>query len=215
MPSQPSHTLIFDLDGTLSDPFRGTYRCMNFALVNAGLPPRTEREIRARIGPPLEETLELFAGGDNPLLIHELVDRYRERYSQIGYAENELYPGTTEMLSHLHERGIRMGVCTSKLRQNAVKILSLFKLQKYFSFVSGPDYGVKKYQQLEELLRDGTIDANSIMIGDRGVDIAAAKTNGLMTAAVSWGFGSLKELELESPDFVFQTPAELAEKLGG
>lgn len=210
----PSHTLIFDLDGTLSDPFRGTYRCMNYALVNAGLPPRTEREIRARIGPPLEETLELFAGGDIPLLVHQLVDHYRERYAQYGYAENELYPGIPEMLAQLQERGIRMGVCTSKLKQNAVKILSLFKLEKYFNFVSGPDYGVKKYQQLEELLKDGTIDSNSIMIGDRGVDIAATKNNGLMAAAVSWGFGSLKELEMEAPDFLFQSPAELAAKLG-
>lgn len=210
----PSHTLIFDLDGTLSDPFRGTYRCMNYALVNAGLPPRTEREIRARIGPPLEETLELFAGGDNPLLVHELVDHYRERYAKFGYAENELYPGITDMLAQLHERGIRMGVCTSKLRQNAVKILSLFKLEKYFSFVSGPDYGVKKYQQLEELLKDGTIDSNSIVIGDRGVDIAAAKSNGLMAAGVSWGFGSLKELEMEAPDFLFASPAEVVARLG-
>ena len=202
-------TLVFDLDGTLSDPLLGTLRCMNFALTRHKLQPRSEAEIRRRIGPPLEETLSLFADSDDEQLIRQLVDSYRERYGEFGYAENELYPDIPETLQALKAAGYRMAVCTSKLRANAVKILRLFELDAYFDFVSGPDYGMKKSDQLRELLASGEIGPQTIMIGDRGVDLSAAHSNQLASAGVLWGYGDREELEKENPAFIFESPQAL------
>lgn len=206
-------TLIFDLDGTLSDPFLGTFRCMNYALASCGLPGRTEQDIRNRIGPPLEETMALFAERDDESLIRELVDKYRERYGEFGYQENALYPGTVAMLETLKSNDCRLAVCTSKLRSNAMKILDQFELTPYFEFVSGPDYGQKKHEQLAGLLTDGSIAAASLMIGDRAVDLTAAHGNKLDAAGVLWGYGSLDELQKEQPAFIFESPEQLTQTL--
>lgn len=202
-------TLVFDLDGTLSDPFLGTLRCMNFALTSFKLQPRSEAEIRNRIGPPLEETLALFADSDDEQLIRQLVDCYRERYGEFGFAENELYEGIPEMLAQLKEAGLRLGVCTSKLRANAIRILQRFELAHYFDFVSGPEYGMKKSEQLHDLLSSGEIGPDAIMIGDRGVDLSAAHANRLNSAGVLWGYGDLAELQKENPKYLFRQTREL------
>lgn len=206
-------TLIFDLDGTLSDPFLGTFRCMNYALASCGLPGRTEQDIRNRIGPPLEETMALFSESDDESLIRELVDKYRERYGEFGYRENTLYPGTVAMLETLRSNNCRLAVCTSKLRSNAMKILDQFDLTPFFDFVSGPDYGQKKHQQLADLLTDGSIATASLMIGDRAVDLTAAHGNNLDAAGVLWGYGSLDELQGEQPAFIFESPEQLTQTL--
>ncbi len=202
-------TLVFDLDGTLSDPLLGTLRCMNFALTSLNLQPRCEAEIRRRIGPPLEETLALFADSEDEQLIRQLVDSYRERYGEFGFAENELYADIPQTLQALQEAGYRMAVCTSKLRANAVKILQRFELDGFFEFVSGPDYGMKKSEQLRQLLASGAIGPQAIMIGDRGVDLSAAHSNQLAAAGVLWGYGDRKELAQEKPAFIFESPQAL------
>ena len=102
-------TLIFDLDGTLSDPKLGVVRSMNFALSSFDYTPLSEQEITRHIGPPLEETIQQIIGSDDGYHVDEVVAKYRERYFEIGYTENKLYPHILEMLSNLAERDIRMG----------------------------------------------------------------------------------------------------------
>ena len=85
-------TLIFDLDGTLSDPALGVVRCMNFALTSFDQPPRADHEIKRHIGPPLEQILALLIDNDDPAYVSALAARYRERYAELGYRENTLYP---------------------------------------------------------------------------------------------------------------------------
>ncbi len=204
------HSLIFDLDGTLSDPFLGIYRCMNFALASFGYHPRSEQDIKAHIGPPLEETISKYIDSDDETLIRQVIEKYRERYGEFGYKENTLYQGIPEMLQELQRLNMPMGVCTSKLRSNAVKIIELFNLADYFDFVSGPEFGMSKAQQLDLLLQDGSISENSLMIGDRAIDLISAHKNGLSGAGVTWGFGSEDELLAEQPRFLFTSPEQLA-----
>lgn len=206
-------SLVFDLDGTLSDPFLGIYRCMNFALTSLGYHPRSEADIKAHIGPPLEQTISKFIDSKDETQIREMVEKYRERYGEFGYQENTLYPGITEMLRELKTLDIPMGVCTSKFRRNALKIIEMFELSEYFDFVSGPEFGMSKAQQLDLLIKDGTIPKNSLMIGDRAIDLTSAHENGLSSAGVTWGFGSEKELLAENPRFLFTSPAQLAQTL--
>ncbi|UIP29682.1 HAD hydrolase-like protein [Photobacterium sp. TLY01] len=199
--------LIFDLDGTLSDPKEGIVRSFNHALAHFGLPELPEEEITRYIGPPLDKTFIALTGNDDPQFIADLVARYRERYADIGYAENRLYDGVKDTLLALHNQKIRMGICTSKPAHFAEQILTLFGLDGLFEFINGGDVGIEKWQQLQDLRQRLMISPHSLMIGDRAVDLTAAHQNGLLSAGVLWGYGSREELETEHPTYLFETPA--------
>ena len=203
--------LVFDLDGTISDPVTGICRCLNYSLTAFGYPEVTERDVAPYIGPPLDVSLIEITGGTRDERIGEMVARYRERYGRIGYAENTLYPGVDEALRELAARGIPLGVCTSKRADFAEKILEMFGLRDCFRFVSGGDVGVLKADQLAGLLHDGMIDRTAVMIGDRAVDILAAKANGLASAGVLWGYGSRSELLEAGPEMILETPGQLVD----
>ena len=206
-------TLIFDLDGTLTDPALGVVRCMNYALTKHNYSPLPDAEITQHIGPPLEQTLQILSGSSDDSHIAELTDSYRERYGELGYKENTVYPGIVEMLDSLRDQNIRLGVCTSKLEINAFRVLDEFQLAHYFDFINGSAEPGPKGKQLADLLQKNHIDRNAIMIGDRHVDLRAAKENKLASAGVLWGYGSKEELVSESPAFLFDTPQDLAEGL--
>ncbi len=202
-------TLIFDLDGTLSNPLAGMADSINHALLQHGHPARPIDEIAGYIGPPLEGTLEAVLGTDDQDLIGAIIKSYREHYLLAGYRNNDLYDGIPEMIRSLKQDGVSIGVCTSKLKSVATKILTHFGLIDQFEFVSGGDIGIKKGQQLKELLAEGFIDQQAVMIGDRDVDVIAAKQNGLASAGVLWGFGSVEELTGAGADFHIKTPLDL------
>lgn len=205
------HSLIFDLDGTLTDPLTGIVRCMNYALSSHDYQVRSEQEIRPYIGPPLEVALGELSGSTIESHIKELVATYRERYGELGYRENVVYDGVFELLDTLQAQGFRMGVCTSKLEKYAIKVLEEFKLDKYFTFVSGSGaYGVTKADQLQDLLESKTVLDSSLMIGDRYIDLTSAHKTGLRSAGVLWGYGSEEELAAEEPLFIAESPAQLS-----
>lgn len=204
-------TLIFDLDGTISDPSLGISRCFNFSLVAHGFNEVSADMVAAEIGPPLDEMFKKFQPKADRPIISSLVTKYRERYAEIGYAENELYPGIHEEVRALSERGVRLGICTSKRSDFAEKILTRFDLLAYFQFVDGGDVGIKKKEQLAGMIASGKIDRNAVMIGDREVDILAAWANNLRSVGVLWGFGDLDELKHASPDLIIHEVKELGQ----
>lgn len=204
-------TVVFDLDGTLSDPRVGIIRCVNHALECNGYPTRTDIEISAEIGPPLDLMFKKFIPGIDLPAIEKLVSDYRERFGVYGFSENQMYEGIPEALEELKTKGLRMGVCTSKPAPAAKRILEYFKISKYMEFVSGGDIGIAKQSQLEALLSEGNIDNRAVMIGDRGVDLSAAHNNDLRCAGVLWGFGLPEELNSENPEFLIQQVSDLPE----
>ena len=202
--------LLFDLDGTLSDPAEGFVNSMNHALISHDYAARPASELTTYIGPPLEVTMGNLTGSKDSKHIRSLVDKYRERYSETGYAENSLYPGIADTLEHLSQTdGVRLGVCTSKRADFAKRILERFSLLHYFEFVSGGDVGIAKWQQLQGLLADRTISRRSLMIGDRHFDLSAAAKNALPSAGVLWGYGSREELTEHGPAHLFTRPVEI------
>jgi phosphoglycolate phosphatase len=205
-----SHDVIlFDLDGTLSDPLVGIGRSINYALSHFGYAELPLSALAVYVGPPLDQAFSSITGLSSPSALDGFVAKYRERYGEVGYAENILYPGIAEVLHSLAGAGTTLGVCTSKRGDFAEKILELFGLRSFFSFISGGDIGTHKWQQIRALLESGAITQSSVMVGDRAVDITAAHRNGLQAAGVLWGHGSRRELEAEQPRYLFNTPDEL------
>ena len=210
----PHDLILFDLDGTLSDPLVGIGRSINSALTHYGYPARELEQLSVYIGPPLDESFKTLTGVTTPSHIHVLVAKYRERYADVGYSENVLYPGIPEVLTALSDSGIPMGVCTSKRVDFAEQILKMFGLRAHFRFVSGGDIGVHKWRQMQGLIADGLVSSSSVMVGDRAVDMVAAHCNGLQAAGVLWGHGSREELMQEQPRYLFASTEALL-SLGG
>jgi phosphoglycolate phosphatase len=207
---KPSHDFVlFDLDGTLSDPLVGVGRSINYALAHFGYPELPLDQLAAHVGPPLDQAFSLITGSRSSSALDGFVAKYRERYGEIGYSENILYPGIPEVLHRLVNAGMSLGVCTSKRADFAEKILEMFGLRAYFSFVSGGEIGVHKWQQIQALWAQHAITQSTVMVGDRAVDITAAHRNGLRAGGVLWGHGSRQELEAEQPRYLFSRPEEL------
>lgn len=201
---------VFDLDGTISDPKVGVVRSINFSLESHGYDVRPESHITPFIGPPLDVAFSTLAETEDKALIDSLVAKYRERYAEVGYAENSLYDGVVDAIEALSAcSDIQLGICTSKHVVFAERILELFSLRQYFSFVSGGDVGVEKTQQLAALLAHGKINQNAVMIGDRDVDLIAAHKNKLSAAGVLWGYGSRAELSAYQPAHLLGGVGEL------
>jgi len=202
-------TLIFDLDGTLSDPFVGIARSVNHAFAALGFPTVAPERVRPMIGPPLDRIFEHFLGPQPAAVMQELVDRYRERYGTEGYAENAIYADIPQVIPALAAAGYTLGICTSKRADYASKIVAMFGLAGYFSFVSGGEIGVEKARQLRQLVADGVDAATAIMIGDRDIDILAGRANAVASVGVLWGFGQRAELAGAAPDHLVESPRDL------
>ena len=202
-------TLIFDLDGTISDPFVGISRSIYYALESLSYDRVDAERIRPLIGPPLTQIFGNFLGALPDQAMQDLVDKYRERYATVGYAENEVYAGIPRIIAQLANGGFRMGICTSKRADYATRIVEMFGLEQHFSFVDGGDTGIEKWQQIESMVANGLTASSAIMIGDRAVDVLAGKSNNVASVGVLWGFGERPELEKAEPDHLLESPADL------
>jgi phosphoglycolate phosphatase len=190
--------LIFDLDGTLTDPELGISRCIVYALERLGFPIPERTQLRRYIGPPLRQVFgELLAVSD-PALIERAVAVYRERFGEVGLYENELYPGTAEGIERLAGSGHRLFVATAKADVYARRIIEHFQLGHHFVEIYGAALsgaGSHKSELLARLVAEQGIEpGESVMIGDRGSDISGGRMNGLRTIGVLWGYGTAEEL---------------------
>lgn len=208
--TKPYDLLLFDLDGTISDPIEGISNCINFALESYGYPTRTKEFLASFIGPPIDKTFDVILGNLRNHSLDDLVAKYRERYMLCGFKENAAYEGILDILSSLSSSGsIKLAICTSKRADIASQVLDCFGLSKFFAFVSGGDVGIEKWQQIESLKQQGKISLNTLMIGDRASDLIGAHRNGIDSAGVLWGYGSREELEAEQPAYLLNHPREL------
>ena len=201
--------LIFDLDGTLSDPALGFVRSVNYSLEAHGISPFEEDDLKKFIGPPLDGPFREILHLDQDKDVSSFVRKYRERYSEVGFSENKLYDGIPDVLVALRGIGFKLGVCTSKRVDFAERILTLFDIRDHFDLVNGAEVGIKKSSQLKEIMDQNFIDQHSVMIGDRHVDIEAAKANSMRSVGVLYGYGSKQEIEEAQPEWISLDPKEL------
>lgn len=206
-------SLLFDLDGTLSDPKPGITRCIQHALRALGRDAPEEDELCWCIGPPLRQSfLTLLDDGSE-----ENADRalalYRERFGEIGLYENELHDHIPEVLAAQKRRGRRLFVASAKPIVYVIPILEHLGLAPYFDGAYGSELdGTRgdKRELLEHLMAAEGIDAaGSVMIGDRHHDIEAARAVGAASVWVEWGYGDTAERDEARPDHVCATPGRL------
>lgn len=208
--------LLFDLDGTLTDPMLGITRCVQYALAAFGIQEPNLNQLTKFIGPPLIPAFQEFYGVDNKTAQQMLV-KYRERFSTIGLYENKVYPGIPELLQQLHKNPDRyiIALATSKPLLFAEKILEHFKLKQYFTILSGATMDESRNTKEAvlayalDILHQSEPDAEAVMIGDRKFDVEAGKILGAQTVGVLYGYGSLKEIEASAPTHIVNTVTEL------
>jgi len=191
--------VIFDLDGTLTDPSLGITRCWAHALTQLGYPSPPLPELERFIGPSIRQVAaELFATQDDAL-IERAISVYRERFSTVGLFENEVYAGIDALLPELSERGCTLWLCTAKPWVFAEQIVRHFGFSSWLRRVYGPELdGTRedKSELLRYLIARESLPASaSVMIGDRKHDALAANANGLASVGVLYGFGDEAELK--------------------
>ncbi len=209
-----SHILL-DLDGTLTDPTEGITNCIAHALHEMGrnVPPR--RKLAATIGPPLRDAFRLFLQSDNVDEIERAVRLYRERFAPIGLFENQVYEGIANALATMQGKGKQLILATSKPHVYARRILEHFSLDQYFVAIHGSELDGardKKSDLIAHIIEIHGINPDStVMVGDRAVDIAGARANGVAGVGVLWGFGSREELTAANPIQILTAPVALIE----
>lgn len=191
--------VLFDLDGTLTDPGIGITNSVAYALRKWGIEPPPRTELFKFIGPPLADSFSKFYGF-SPEDAEKSVEYYREYFRDRGLYENEIYPGAEAMLKALKAGGRKVVLATSKPEEFAKRILEYFHIDGYFDFVAGASMDSsrnKKGDVIAYALRDAKITdlKNVVMVGDREHDILGARENGLDCIGVLFGYGSREELK--------------------
>lgn len=196
--------ILFDLDGTLTESGEGITKSVQYALERLGKPEPDLEKLKVFVGPPLMEQFMKYADLDEETG-RRAVEIYRERYSVKGIYENRPYDGVEEMLETLKNKGYILAVSSSKPEIFVRQILDYFHLTQYFTEIVGSEIGgkrTKKSEVIEEtLLRLGYSDKREqvLMVGDREHDIFGARQAGMNCVAVSYGYGTMDELEAAKP----------------
>ncbi|MBE7022621.1 MAG: HAD family hydrolase [Ruminococcaceae bacterium] len=208
--------ILFDLDGTLTDPMTGITKSVRYALESYGIKVNALTELTGFIGPPLKASFQHYYGFSEEQAT-EAVEKYREYFSVTGLFENEVYPGIPELLKALSDRGCRLYVATSKPTVYAEQILRHFKLDTYFTFVGGSLLSgerVEKVDVLRYVLGENKIETEAaVMIGDRRFDIEGAKACGISSIGVLYGYGSREEMAVAGPDALAESVSDLGQIL--
>lgn len=210
--------VLFDLDGTLTDPQEGITACVQHALAAFGISEPAD-QLTHFIGPPLHRSfMECYGFTDAEAT--EAVRVYRERFGTLGIFENRVYEGVPELLEKLSDAGVVTGVATSKPEPYAVRILEHFDLARHFDVVTGSNMDSSRTDKgdviHEALTRLGQPSKREVvMVGDRKHDVEGARREGIDAIAVTWGYAPEGELEAAAPAFSVSTLSDLRDLLLG
>ena len=206
--------ILFDLDGTLTDPGEGITNSVAYALKKFGIEPPEREDLYPFIGPPLKDSFARFYGmsdAESDLA----VKYYREYYAEKGMLENALYNGIPQLLEELRRRGKHVILATSKPDVYAEKILIHFGLIKHFDFVAGAlldGSRVNKDDVIAHALKSCSLFSKTdriLMVGDRKHDVLGAAAHGIDTLGVTFGYGSKDELVNSGAKYIAGTPEEI------
>jgi len=205
--------VLFDLDGTLTDPKPGITRSIAYALAQTGLGDIDPETLGWCIGPPIRSSFARLAGSDDLDLMTACVGHYRDRFSEVGLYENAVYEGIPEVLAVLRADGLQLFVATSKPELFAKEIIRHFDLGDFFVGVVGCEMDGRREAKAEVighlLSVHGVKASECLMIGDREHDVFGARAHGISTVGAGYGFGAPGELESAGAWPVCDYPSEL------
>lgn len=203
-------SVIFDLDGTLTDSGEGITKCVRLALEHFGIPVKNLDDLRFFVGPPLRDSF--VKAGVPEDKVEEAIAVYRSRYTNVGLFENTPYSGIRELLEKLTALGYRLFVATSKPEEMAVRVLKKFDLFRYFERVCGATMDKSRDSKsavIAYLLAECSNGENAIMVGDTAFDVIGAAKHKIPTIGVSWGYGNAEEMKAAGAVSIANTPDEL------
>lgn len=203
-------SILFDLDGTLTDSGEGIMNCAALALERFGIPIPPRDALRVFIGPPLHDTFRQFGVPEDQ--VDEAIRIYRSRYVPIGKFENTPYPGIRELLEQLRAQGHRLFVATSKPEDMSVEILEHFDLARFFDRICGASLDRSRSSKdavIAYLLQQHGTEEPMVMVGDTVFDILGAAAHGIPAVGVAWGYGSVEEMKKAGAAAIAATMDEL------
>lgn len=212
-------TILFDLDGTLSDPKVGITRSVQYALAKFGIVEDDLDRLEPFIGPPLAESFARFYGF-NDGQVEQAIEFYRERFREKGMYENELFPQIPPLLERLKAQGKKLFVATSKPTVFSEEILRYFQIDAYFEQIVGSNLDgtrVAKTEIIAHIIAENPhlVKSEMIMIGDRKHDIIGAQNTGIDSIGVLYGYGSPEEMDAIKPTYVAEDVAAVGTILLG
>ena len=206
--------ILFDLDGTITDPKAGITKSVQYSLASFGIHVENPDTLVHFIGPPLRDSYKQFYGF-NDAETETAVAKYREYFSTKGIFENTLYTGMDTLLKALKNDGKQLIIATSKPTVYAKQILKHFDIDKYFDFVAGSELDGRRSKKgeiiayaLENMNIAGTEKA--VMVGDREHDVIGANEVGMDSIGVLYGYGNLQELVDAGATFIAKSVQELS-----
>lgn len=209
--------LLFDLDGTLTDPKLGITTCVQYALKAFGIEEPDLDKLEPFIGPPLKDSfMQFYQMTEEQALA--AVEKYRERFKDTGLFENRVYIGIPEMLKKLQKKGMHLAVASSKPTVFVERILEHFGMKQYFEVIVGSELDGTRVNKdevvaeaLKQLFGERPVEKDKVyMIGDRKFDVEGARIQGVESVGVSYGYGSLQELQEAGADYIVESPGELS-----
>jgi len=208
--------ILFDLDGTLTDSAEGVTRSVQHALKQYDIDATLE-ELKAFIGPPLHQSfIEVYGFSEQEA--YRAVEYYRDYYRDVGIFENKVYPRIPELLKNLYNNRKQIYLATSKPTVFAEQILRYFKLDHFFTTIAGSNLDGTRVEKKEVIAHvfeeNGGLNAKeTIMVGDRKHDIIGARAWNLDSIGVTYGYGSLEELQEAGSTMIAESVPELQELL--
>lgn len=208
--------LLFDLDGTLTDPKLGICTCVQYALASFGIEEPDLDKLEPFIGPPLKDSFMTFYHMTEAQA-EAAIAKYRERFSEVGLFENQVYEGVSRMLRQLNAKGMCLAVASSKPTVFVKRILEHFHIDGYFKAVVGSELDGRRANKdevvceaLRQLFGDKPVERDQVyMIGDRSFDVEGAHKMGIESVGVTYGYGSMEELKEAKSDYIVRSVEEL------
>lgn len=209
--------ILFDLDGTISDPGIGITNSVSYALEKFNIKVKERSELYKFIGPPLKDSFAKFYDF-NKEDCEKAISYYREYFKERGIYENELYEGIQQLLQTLHDEGKKVILATSKPENFAVEILKYFHIEEYFDYIAGATLDGSRSKKADvisyALEKSGINDLSTVvMIGDREYDIYGAREVGIDSIGVLYGYGNREELQNAGASDIVESVSELKKRL--
>jgi len=208
MTNKKYKNLIFDADGTLLDTVYGVQQSINYAMRKLGLPEFTKEQVLPFLGPSLMDTVINTLKFDEKMAT-KIVVLYREFYAKEGYAICELFPGVKELLFELKNRGYTLTLATNKAQPYIEKIMQEKEVLELFDGIYGQELGQFSSDKTPLVKKATAIAQPAIMVGDRFIDIIAAKNVGIDSIGVLWGSAEDGEFEEYEPTYVVEKPEDI------